>query len=554
MAYLKVIGGPETGQARELTQPKSVLGRHPDCDIAVDHLDASRHHAQIVFVNNEPFVEDLHSRNGTFLNDERVRGRQRLYDNDRVRISESIFEFHQGESADSRGAATPVLVNDDEQESKLVVVAERDVSSSSISSGTSRSSAGVKAELRALLEITQKLRKTLSLDEVLPQILDSLFSIFPAAERGFILMQNEDGTMTPRWSKLRHGDPGGELYISRTIVDRVMQGQQAVLSADAMYDARFKNSDSLCASPIRSMMCAPLIDADGASFGVLQIDAANYRDRFREDDLGVLLGVATQASIAIENARLHEEALYQRSFERDLELADQIQRGFLPRGRPQLAGYEFFDYYQPATHVGGDFYDYFPLADGRLAVVVADVVGHGLAAAMLTAKLAAEVRYRLLTTPDPAEVLTQLNTSLPAGLGEYHFVTLVLGVLAPETGEVTIVNAGHMPPLLRLEGGRVSEVGKDISGFPLGIVEGVVYQRCSVQLPPRGLLVFYTDGINEAMNTAKKVYGVNRMLEQLKTAAGSPGQLAQSIIDDVRTFIQGCPQGDDMCLVCFGRE
>ncbi|GAF93346.1 unnamed protein product, partial [marine sediment metagenome] len=279
------------------------------------------------------------------------------------------------------------------------------------------------------------------------------------------------------------------------------------LSADATSDSRFETSKSLSDIRIHSLMCVPLIDSDGNSFGTIQIDTVSDRDRFRDEDLDVLLSVATQASIAIDNARLHEYTLRQRAIQRDLEVANQIQRGFLPKQPPQLPGYRFFDYCQPASHVGGDFYDYIPLSDGRVAVIVADVVGHGLAAAMLTAKIAAEVRFHLLSTPEPAEAVTKLNASLARDLVEGHFVTLLVAVLAPDTGEVTIVNAGHMRPILCRGDGPANDIGDEQAGLPLGILDGFEYQQCSVQLPPGGLLLVYTDGINEAMNEAQQLYG-----------------------------------------------
>lgn len=550
MAYLKITRGPGLGQIVQVNEPKAILGRHPDCDVAVDQLDASRHHAQIVFSNNEVYIEDLHSRNGTFLNDERVKGRQKLFEGDVIRISESAFEFHLGVSGESHGSSPPVKMDEGDPSSNVLVVAERDTSHA-----TSRSGANLQAELRALLEITQNLRNSLSLDTVLPQILDTLFGIFPSADRGFIVLRGEDGTMVPRWAKVRQTtEASQEIRISSTIVMRVMDSQQAILSADATYDSRFKNSESLTADPIRSVMCAPLVTAEGQSFGVLQLDTANYCDRFQEDDLRVLLAVATQASIAIENARFHEQALYQRTLERDLELADQIQRGFLPSHPPQVEGYEFYDYYQPATYVGGDFYDYMHLSDGRLAIVVADVVGHGLAAAMLTAKLAAELRYRLLTLSSPAQVITDLNRSLPRGLGEYHFVTLDLVVLDPKSGELTAVVAGHMPPLLRLADGRVVDIGQQERGLPVGILDENVYRQSAAHLPPGGTLLLFTDGISEAMNGAKQVYGNDRVRGNLAQSSGRPADVGQRIIDDVRQFVQGAPQGDDMCLICLGRK
>ncbi len=553
MAYLKVIVGTQTGQTCELRWPKSVLGRHPDCDVSIDVQDASRHHAQILFQQDACFLEDLHSRNGTFLNDRQVLGQRELRDGDRIRISDTVFTFHRGQEVDSRKRETiapkrirPVLVDGDRPDT-LALLSEHD------SDATSRSHTGLQAQLKALLQITQNMRKTLRLDEVLPQILDSLFVIFPPADRGFVVLLSDDGEIVPRWAKLRSGETDEPVPISRTILRRALDAQEAILSADAVDDARFKNSQSLAEVPIRSILCAPLIDGAGRSFGAIQIDTTTDRDRFRKEDLEVLLSVATQASIAIDNARLHETSLRQRAIERDLEVADKIQRSFLPKRPPQLAGYQFYDYYRPANHVGGDFYDYVPLADGRLAVVVADVVGHGLAAAMLSANLVAEVRFHLLSTPQPAEAMSQLNALLADELVEGHFVTLVLAVLSPESGEVSVINAGHTLPIVCTGPGSAENIDPKLSGLPLGVVDATTYEETQVQLPPGGLMAIYTDGINETMDDQKRMYGADRIRGQLATA-GSVAEIGRRVIHDVRNFLGDCPQRDDMCLVCFGRK
>ncbi len=240
----------------------------------------------------------------------------------------------------------------------------------------------------------------------------------------------------------------------------------------------------------------------------------------------------------------------QRALQRDLELANRIQRQFLPAESPQIAEYEFFHFYQPASHVGGDFYDYIRLPRGRLAVVVADVSGHGLAAAMITARLKAELPSCLLTASGPAEAVLRLNTRLTPGLDE-HFVTLVVCVLDPARREVTMVNAGHLPPLLRLSDGSVSEIGREQSGLPLGVVDGTGYQQHSLHVPPGGLLLIYSDGISEAMNDAEEAYGVQRIRSHLETLRGSAGCVGRRIVDDVAEFTEGRSQADDMCLVCF---
>ncbi len=558
MAYLRVILGPNTGQIAELKMPECILGRHPDCDVSVNAGAASRYHARIVLVEDDYFLEDLHSRNGTFLNDRPIQGLAKIVDGDRIRISDTVFAFCQGrcEGEASRhpvvqGRVKLLMVDDEEREFRLLPSSQVEVASSQ---ATAPTHATLQVKLKAFVEITQALRKALSLDQVLPQILDSLFVIFPAAERGFIVLEDEKGELEPRWVKLRTGDPGNTVRVSRTIVRKAMALQQGLLSADASDDSRFELSTSLPDVPIRSVMCAPLVDTDGNSFGALQIDTASDRGRFNEEDLEVLLGVATQAAIAIDNARLHEYALRRRAMERDLEVADQIQRGFLPKHPPDVPGYRFFNHYEPASQVGGDFYDYVALPDGRLAVVVADVVGHGLGAAMLTAKLAAEVRLHLLSTRSPAEAVTGLNASLARDLSEGHFVTLAVAVLVAATGELTIVNAGHVHPVLRRADGRIVDVGQEITGLPLGIVEEFAYQQCSMELPAGGLLLIVTDGVHEAMNAEKELYGLHRLCGQLHATGGDPEQLGRALVADVRRFLGDRPQQDDMCIVCVRRE
>ena len=149
--------------------------------------------------------------------------------------------------------------------------------------------------------------------------------------------------------------------------------------------------------------------------------------------------------------------------------------------------------------------------------------------------------------------MTRLNASFTRDLVEGHFVTLVVAVLAPDTGEVTIANAGHMRPLLFSGDIPAGDVGNEQVGLPLGIVEGSDYQPCTIRLSPGERLMIYTDGINEAMNDARELYGVDRMRDQLR-AAGNVRQVCERLIDDVQCFTRGCVQKDDMCLVCFGPE
>jgi sigma-B regulation protein RsbU (phosphoserine phosphatase) len=560
MVFLEVIDGPEKGQTRELIGPKTIIGRHPECDIEVTVPAASRHHAQIVSVGDDFFVEDMHSRNGTYLNDEQLRSRTKLSEGDLIRVADSIFSFHgtnpEGDGLVAVGADRPVrtfMVEDDEASENLVCVSKVDAPSNS-SQGTNLSAEILENQLTALSQISQRLQRVLELDKVLPEIIESLFIIFTPAERGFVGLQSDDGEFRTRWARLRDSEQNKPIRISLTICQQVMETQQAILSADAMGDERFASSKSLFDVPIRSLMCAPLIDKQGDSIGVLQIDTTGDRDRFQTADLRLLCSVASQASIAIENARLHEQVVRQRDIDKELQLAREIQRSFLPKDSPEIPGYEFFDYYQPANHVGGDFFDYIPMPDGRFAIVVADVVGHGVGAAMLTAKLAADVRYNLLSMPRPVDAINKLNESLSHDLIDDHFVTLALVVLSPDSGEVVVVNAGHIPPLRGTTDGRVVDLAVEESGWPLGIDGDTRYQQCSLQLDPGDLVMLITDGVNETINLKSEMYGIDRVREHVRGAPKDLFKLGWSIIDDLREYARGSDQSDDMCLICFARR
>lgn len=567
MYYLLANNGPQQGRRYDLKGEKYVLGRHPDCDIVIEVGAVSRNHCQVVRDSGGYALEDLGSRNGTFVNDEspKVEGKRLLRTGDVLRVCEVSFTFLSDVPAasEARGAAPTAAIAkmvdgaglgaflvDDDKTPGSTVMSKLDVSSSS--RGGLHVSASPEVKLAAMIEITQNLSRVLALDEVLPQVLKSLFKIFVQADRGFIVLESPDGKLIPRWVRLRREDASDTLRISRTIIRHVIDSKQAIISADAAGDERFEMSQSIADFRIRSMMCAPLMDSEGKAFGALQIDTLDQRKRFQDEDLELLVSTASQAAIAIQNAQLHESALRQREMERDMKLAHEVQHGFLPERRPDLAGYEFFDYYQPADQIGGDYFDYIPLPDGRVAIVVADVVGHGVAAALLMAKLSAEARFSLYSEATPAAAVTRLNERL-SSLNIQRFVTMILVVIDPKEHRAVVVNAGHMAPLHRRAKGKIEEPGDSIAGLPLGVTDALGYTQAEFDIGKGDTLVLYTDGINESIDAGGAFYTIDRLRDLVVKQGPATAKVGQAIVDDVRKFLGKAPQNDDMCLVCFGR-
>jgi serine phosphatase RsbU (regulator of sigma subunit) len=539
-----------------------ILGRHSACDIVLESASVSRQHTRILNINGSYYLEDLHSRNGTFLNGKPITQRQLLGENDEVGIGDLAFIFHLGPpelnitppSARHGDTATEAVMVDDDDElpkGSATIMSKLDISSGSRGL---RLEVNTKAKLKALLEISQHLGKALELGEVLPKLLESLFTIFLQADRGFIVLRDPlTNRLVPKAIKYRRREDAQTVCISQTIVNSVMLSKEAILSADAAADARFDMAESIVDFHIRSTMCAPLVDRDGTSLGVIQLDTLDARNRFKQDDLDMLVSVACQAAFAVENAQLHESAMRDQAIRREMVVAHEVQRGFLPFASPRIPAYDFFEFYEPANQLGGDYYDYVELPGGRLAVVVADVSGKGISAALLMAKLSAETRFCLASESSPAAAIGRLNRAFCDIGWEDRFVTLVLAVLDPQRHEVTIVNAGHLPPLLRHGSGAVESLADAETCLPLGVDRGVEYAQCVHPLAPGDSIVLYTDGITEAMNAKDEIYGSQRLFSLLGCDVDRVGLLGRRLLDDVKRFVGTQPQSDDMCLTCFGR-
>jgi serine phosphatase RsbU (regulator of sigma subunit)/pSer/pThr/pTyr-binding forkhead associated (FHA) protein len=558
--FLDMKSGPRSGERLAVTAPRIVVGRHPACDVVVDLSAVSRQHAAITTEDGVVYVEDLRSRNGTLLNGRPLTGRHRLENGDQLQVCEQVIVFVSGErpkagGKDDDAALTSQTALFDE------VVSEGDhdsiiVSQVDVDAPQAEPEGGHHAEvkLRAVLDLNRTIGASLSLDEVLPRLLDGLFKIFPGAERGFVLLADPvSRRLLLRARKVRGSVQPGPLRLSLSLIDRVMQSRRAILSADAASDSRFSASQSIVDCRIRSVMCVPFLRADGQVLGVIHVDSQDVLNGFVQEDLEVLAGIAGQAAQAVEQALAHDHRVHQEQIKRDLELAHRVQQGLLPTRPPDIPGYEIFDFYEPAQHVGGDFFAYVPLSEGRLAVVLADVSGKGVSAALVMAALSADVRYCLASERDLAKAVSLINESFLRGGWDDRFATCVVAVLEPTSHHVTLVSAGHLPVLLRDASGGVQPIGIDLGCLPLGLDPTRGYKSCELDVSAGSTLVFYTDGITEALDHEQRLYGLERLEEVLSGPAAGVGDIGRRILADVERHAAGQARSDDICLVCIGR-
>ena len=543
MALLHVDQGDLQGQVIPINADTVVLGRSPDCDVVISTNEVvSRFHARIMRVDDQYVIEDhKRSKNRTYVNDDAIPYQKKipLSHKDHIRIFDFEATFYlSGEDIPSQGSSTV--------EAML---------SSSSQHGLETQPA---AKLAILLEITAKLSKTLELDSQLPEVAEGLLRLFPQADRCFLIFVEPDsGNLQPRVVRTR-GPAAADLNtrFSQTIVRQSLESAQAILLREGD-KVPISSAESVITAQMRSVMCVPLCPADGKPFGVIQLDTQDQRKLFTEEDLRLLWGVAHQATAAMENTRYHELRLVQERVKNEMALARQVQLHFLPLGLPEVPGYEFFSYYEAAREVGGDYYDFIPLPEGRLAITLGDVAGKGMPAALLMAKLSSESRFSFLTERQWTAAFQRLNSQLfPVTSPMDRFVTLLAAVLDPATHTLTLVNAGHPSPLLYRHATR--ELTKafpiDLAGSSLGIEAHTAYQSVELKLEPGDSLLMYSDGVTDSQSAAGKPFrskGINASLAEY--GPDTPRALGERLVKSIQHHSAGVPPNDDITLVCFGR-
>lgn len=577
MAVLQLLRGGEIGLQYPLDDEQLVLGRHPSCEIVLQSGVVSRRHAQILENHGTFYIEDLRSRNGTFVNGNQISGRQELKEGDEIRLCDVVLAFQYNSSAvipilddeSSTNVAATLEVSKSDviypqgnlEESQIYISKDFDEdiepdlgSSTSIRKidtfATDASLIDPNVKLKAILELTLALGRELKVEKVLPKMLSTLFNIFPQAEQGFVLLRDsETSRLKVKASRARGDQKADNVAVSMTVVRHAMQTKEAILSKNVSDDSRFRKSTALSKMQIRSIMCVPMVTPENNGIGVIQIVTRDEQRAFSDEDLDLLVSLATQASMAVENARLHEEDLVRRELERDMDFATQVQLGFLPKSRPTIEGYSFSDYYEAALSVGGDYFDYIMLPDGRVALAIGDVAGKGIPAALLMARLYSSTRYQLLTQPTIQDAVSGLNEEISSsGLG-HRFITFLLMIIDPKTHHMELVNAGHLTPLLRKSSGEVAGIGVSESSLPLGIVPDLKYNASEHTLDPGDMIIAFTDGVTEVMNAKKEIFGPKRLEKLYSKLPGGVQEVIDAIIEKTEEFESGMSSRDDTCLI-----
>jgi len=539
---LRVVSADGRRFEHEVAGEALVIGRSSRADLALADRAMSREHARIQRSDDGWVLQDLGSHNGTRLNEAIVEGAQRLRDGDTISLGGSHLVVDLDGDVPSSGDS-------------VIYRSARELldATSGATDASGVGSAGKRAadRLRMLNQVSQALASPISLEELLELILDRAFEHLRPQEAAIYLRdaRGEDVCAARRATPGREARP----MHSRSLLTEVIDKGMAAHVVDSAVDARFAESRSLIASGLRSFIAAPLLDAQGA-LGMIAVGAGLGVRTFREEDLELLVSLASVAALRIRNVRLVAEAMERQRLEQEVRLARQIQVALLPATLPSVPGWELHGGTLPSRGVSGDFYKLLFRGDGTtVAVFVADVSGKGVAASLLTASLEALSAFPLEGNDPPERICEQVGKLLHQRTPPEKYATAFLAIVDPGTGQVRFTNAGHNPALL-LRAGGASEWLRS-NGVPLGLLPGARYAEGALTMDAGDTLLVYTDGITEALDPDDEEFGEGRLVEAAQRSRGlGLREMGAAIERELDAFTRGVPYHDDRTLVIVRRS
>lgn len=554
-----------------------VIGRSSECHLTLDGTVISRMHARISFQEGHFQLEDLASRNGTYHNGFKIQQPTILAHEDRIQLDHFMLRFIDAQQVSmplgnffhtSHGTGelpydlTPSTIIDS-------YVVRLDMAQ--------MNATNVARKFGAVLEFIRSLEVTLEHEVMFERMLDSILCIFSQAlECSLYLTENqyqaEHKVLNSREPAIQRTRLNGEQLVHDPINDKIVvqvfDKSQGVISTESLAEYILdeegvglgSQSETVPVnnkSRIRTTMFAPVIGPSRLCLGILRV-TSGIGERFMAADLDVLTSISFLLGQSAEYAELHKRQLQLQRRESDLMLAKDIQLHFLPQSLPVIPEYDFFSHYEAAEQIGGDYFDCILRPNSsQMAVTVGDVSGKGVPAALLMARLYADIRYYLATYDCCMEAISQLNRSLNIEVMRGRFMTFCLCQLDYVQHRLLIVNAGHVIPVIYRSQSRevfVQPLAK--SGPPLGILRDWDYPCYECDFEPGDVIVLTTDGLTETMNEAGEMLGM-KGIKEVVAEHGPQGasHLARELIK--RQMQHGGHKQstkDDLCLIVLSRH
>ncbi|MDI6767836.1 MAG: PP2C family protein-serine/threonine phosphatase [Bacteroidota bacterium] len=402
-------------------------------------------------------------------------------------------------------------------------------------------------ELSILNELARVISSTMGLDVVIENIIKRSVKAIHA-EQGMISLVDEESP-TSMFTLIRAVDSTSnhqQFHLNQNILGWMMINKKPLVSNIFLSDERFLGVK--IEGDIQSLLCVPLL-AKNKLIGILAVfNKKGNENYFSDEDTRLLSIIATQSGQVLENARLYEHEQKRMAMEKELIAAREVQMNLLPKQLPNVPNFEFAPNTIPAKEIGGDFYDIIKVNNISYEIIVADVAGKGLSAALLATLGKGVLCAQVMQHGSLQTQLKQSNTILRGSIPHKSFITLLLATISPESRTVTIANAGHCYPLLYHNDRKIVET-LTIKGMALNISDDLKCEERTITMQPNDCLVLYSDGVDDAQSITREFFGTERMVNVIQSCGQcSADAILQKIIDEIKLFTKGVSQFDDITL------
>lgn len=542
-----------------LKEEKISIGRSANNDIYIPDPFCSGHHAFIYHTKEGYVVRDNSSKNGTFLNGKMVKAETKLQRGDEILIGSTRIFFDKEVSTNVEVMDAPSSSANVNTIVHLKDILEKPDIDTTIKAATTAATPFEMEKIRAdhkaysvLSKVSQALILHKPLNELLEIIMDLISDNLPMDRGIMMLKEGNPPQLIPKVVRVNNKRlENQKIQVSQSIVNMAMDEHSSILTSDAQADTRFKAMESIIKSNIHSAMCIPLWN-NKEIIGIIYSDRILNLEKFSDEDLRLLTLLANLAAVKIENAKLIEQAIEKEKMEKELALASQIQKDFLPQENPACDNFDIAGSNIPCHQVGGDYYDFIEIDPCRLGIVIADVSGKGVSASLLMASLRAALHSEIHPLYALEEMATKLNDFVHRSSASNSFITFFFCELNRENGDLLYVNAGHNPPLILKKKGGIERL--ESSGLCLGMFPSSTYKIGKVKIEPGDLALFFTDGITEGRNKKNEEFTEERLISFVKKHSKlSAEELIDKIHETLDSFTSGTEPMDDMTVITIKR-
>lgn len=545
---------PPTGQPFEESFEGGVhvIGRSSHADLVIPDRSLSRQHAKLVFRDGAWMIEDLGSRNGTMVNRRRIAEPTVLRIGDIVALGASTVTVRPSDGNGSEPVPSVGGFGDLTMFKPAAQLLEQSSAEHRLDIASTDTRIRQYTErLRILNDVHEALGRSVAVDELLDLILDRAFDAL-RPEEGAIFLKVPDGDYHCAASRSVKG-PSHRCLYSTHLIHEVAEKGLAALVLDAEMDERFNQAASILNAGVRSLVAAPLLDPEGP-LGMIVLGSTFTVRRFNEEDMQLLVSLASVAAMRIRNLRLAEESAERKRLEREVRLAREIQMALLPDRLPDVPGWQLYGGNSPSRGVSGDLFKVVDRSSGSDYVLfIADVSGKGIGASLLTASLEALVAAQIEQNAPPDQACGLVSRLLYARTPPEKYATGFLGMLDAVSGTIRYASAGHNPGLVVRADGRTEWL--EPTGMPLGILPVGEYTASEVTLDQGDAVILYTDGITEAEDPDEEQFGEERLEAVCVANRGlPPAELAAALNRELDAFAKGTPYADDRTVVIVRRD